>query len=92
MKRLLTIMTLAVVTCFSTLTANADVYVRGYYRNNGSYVQPHYRSNPDSSFSNNWSTHPNTNPYTGKQGTRRTLPHNNGSFSPLMSHPHSWND
>ena len=54
-----------------TTVANADVRVRGYYRNNGTYVQPHYRSNPDGIRSNNWSTRGNVNPYTGKRGTRR---------------------
>ena len=44
--------------------------VRGYYRNNGTYVAPHYRSNPDSSRCNNYSTRGNVNPYTGAWGTR----------------------
>jgi len=48
------------------------VYVQGYYRSNGTYVQPHYRSNPDGYFYNNWSTYPNINPYTGRMGTRLT--------------------
>ncbi len=43
--------------------------VRGYYKKNGTYVQPHYRSTPDSSKLNNWSTKGNVNPYTGKKGT-----------------------
>jgi hypothetical protein len=43
---------------------------RGYHRRDGTYVQPHIRSAPDSSY-NNWSTHPNVNPYTGQQGTRQ---------------------
>lgn len=47
-----------------------DVYVDGYYRDNGTYVQPHYRSAPDNSYNNNWSVSPNVNPYTGQQGTR----------------------
>ena len=51
--------------------AFADVSVRGYYRSNGTYVQPHYRSNPDGNFGNNWSTYGNVNPYTGKTGTKR---------------------
>ena len=50
--------------------AFADTYVRGYYRKDGTYVQPHYRSSPDKSYNNNWSTKPNVNPYTGKRGTR----------------------
>jgi hypothetical protein len=46
-----------------------DVSVNGYTRKDGTYVAPHFRSAPDSSFNNNWSTSPNVNPYTGQQGT-----------------------
>ncbi len=53
------------------LQSSADEAVRGYYRKDGTYVAPHYRSSPDSSYNNNWSTSPNVNPYTGKQGTRQ---------------------
>ena len=48
-----------------------DVSVKGYFRRDGTYVQPHMRSAPDSSYNNNWSTYPNVNPYTGQQGTRQ---------------------
>jgi hypothetical protein len=41
-----------------------------YYRKGGIYVSPHYRSNPNGSVRNNWSTYPNINPYTGEQGTK----------------------
>ncbi len=47
----------------------AQVYVDGYYRKDGTYVQPHYRSNPDGNPYNNWSFPGNTNPYTGKVAT-----------------------
>ena len=53
-----------------------SVYVRPYYRSNGTYVQPHYRSWPDGNFYNNWSTYPNFNPYTGQQGSRYYPPRN----------------
>lgn len=56
-----------------SLTCYADVSVNGYYRKDGTYVRPHMRSNPDSSFRNNWSTVGNINPYTGKKGTK-TVP------------------
>lgn len=46
-----------------------DVHVDGYTRQNGTYVQPHHRTAPDSSPFNNYSTYGNTNPYTGRQGT-----------------------
>ena len=48
-----------------------DVSVKGYFRRDGTYVQPHMRSAPDSSYNNNWSTSPNVNSYTGQQGTRQ---------------------
>ena len=48
----------------------ADTWVNGYYKSNGTYVQGHYRSSPDSYRNNNWSTSGNTNPYTGQKGTR----------------------
>lgn len=43
-----------------------DVDVRGYFRRDGTYVRPHYRSVPDGNPYNNWSYPGNVNPYTGK--------------------------
>ncbi|WP_291908775.1 SH3 domain-containing protein [Chitinophaga sp. CB10] len=43
-----------------------QVKVSGYYRKDGTYVQPHYRSSPDGNPYNNWSYPGNVNPYTGK--------------------------
>jgi hypothetical protein len=40
--------------------------VRGYYRKDGTYVQPHQRTNPDGDRSNNYSSPGNYNPNTGK--------------------------
>ncbi|MGH6936985.1 MAG: hypothetical protein ACRED2_12560 [Methylocella sp.] len=48
--------------------ASADTYVNGYYRNDGAYVAPHYRSSPNGSTFDNYSTRGNTNPYTGDRG------------------------
>ena len=48
----------------------ADTSVGGYFRQDGTYVQPHHRSAPESTPLNNWSTQPNVNPYTGQPGTR----------------------
>lgn len=55
-------------------SAYADTYVRGYTRKDGTYVQPHYRSSPDSNPYNNWSTRGNVNPHTGEPGTRNVAP------------------
>ena len=54
--------------CLNSLFA--DVFVRGHYRGNGTYVQPHYRSNPNGLKHDNWSTKGNINPYTGERGKR----------------------
>lgn len=48
-------------------TVNADEYVRGYHRKDGTYVQPHYRSDSDGSPYNNYSYPGNVNPHTGKR-------------------------
>jgi len=58
----------AVIVC--TMPAMAQTHVDGHYRRDGTYVPPHYRSNPDSSRLNNWSSQGNVNPYTGQQGTQ----------------------
>lgn len=42
--------------------------VSGYYRKDGTYVQPHYRTTPNSTRMDNWSTRGNVNPFTGKKG------------------------
>ena len=49
-------------------SAFADVYVQGYTKDNGTYVNPYHRSSPNQSTSDNYSTKGNTNPYTGQQG------------------------
>ncbi len=50
---------------------NADAaYTRGYVRSNGTYVSGYYRTNPDSTRINNYSTRGNVNPFTGKAGTK----------------------
>jgi len=52
------------------VAADAQTRVRGYFRSNGTYVQPHYRSSPNSTTLDNYSTRGNVNPYTGRPGTR----------------------
>jgi hypothetical protein len=62
----------------SIVGASAQVHVDGYYRKDGTYVQPHWRSSPNSTASVNWSTRSNVNPYTDQVGTG-----NNDAPSPL---------
>lgn len=56
-------------------TNSSHVYVQPYTRSNGTQVQGHYRTAPNSTNRDNFSTIPNSNPYTGKQGN--ILPDNN---------------
>lgn len=44
--------------------------VQGHTNSNGSYTQPHYQSNPNSTQLDNYGTRGNTNPFTGQTGTR----------------------
>ena len=71
LKRLAVSLVLS-ITIFSAMSSwvAADVFVPGYLKGNGTYVQPHYRSDPDGIRSNNWSYRGNRNPYTGKIGRR----------------------
>lgn len=48
---------------------SSDVWVNGYYRNDGTYVSGYWRSAPDGDPTNNFSYPGNTNPYTGKTAT-----------------------
>lgn len=46
------------------------VKVKGSYTKKGTYKQSHYRTSSNKSKADNWSTKGNTNPYTGKKGTK----------------------
>lgn len=66
----------AVITAVFMLSASstpvdAASRVRGYTKSNGTYVQPYYRSSPNSSKFDNYSSRGNYNPYTGKRGSSR---------------------
>ncbi len=49
--------------------AQSSHWVNGYERSNGTYVQGHEQSNPNSTKLDNYSTQGNVNPYTGQTGT-----------------------
>lgn len=60
-----------VVAVAAALTAPlcvADDYVNGYVRDDGTYAQGHWRSSPNSTRLDNYSTRGNVNPYTGEIG------------------------
>ena len=43
---------------------------KGYIKKDGTYVAPSHATNPNKSKADNYSSKGNTNPYTGKEGTR----------------------
>lgn len=50
--------------------AKGSTSVKGYTKKSGTYVAPHKRTAPNKTKSDNYSTKGNTNPYTGKKGTK----------------------
>ena len=44
--------------------------VDGYNRSNGTYVAPHYQTNPNTTQYDNYGSRGNVNPYNGAVGTR----------------------
>src|SRR2546421_7113315 len=94
MHRLLVWLLLAIVLFAPVAVAFAeDVFVNGYYRKDGTYVQPHMRSAPDSNPYNNYSTKGNVNPYTGQPGTKDpySTPSLGGSSGSTYSNPYPSN-
>lgn len=65
----------------------AQVWVRGYYRTDGTYVRPHYRSYPNDTVIDNYSFKGNYNPFTGERGTNYYRRH---PSSPYYEGPFFW--
>lgn len=61
------------------------VSVKGYVRKDGTYVAPHFRSAPDGTTLNNWSTQGNVNPFKGAPATKPT----SSSLPPVPASSHS---
>lgn len=83
MKKILsTLLIISILIIFAGSAFARDVRVKGYYRSNGTYVQPYYRTSPDNSILNNYSTKGNINPYTGSNGYKDPykLPSISGSY------------
>lgn len=54
----------------ATSFAQTSTYVSGYTNSNGTYVQGYYRTIPNNTQNDNYSTIGNVNPYTGSYGTK----------------------
>lgn len=73
MKKIKGFSTLIICLLITFSSIAKDVYVKGYYKNNGTYVAPHYRSAPNHTVNDNWTTYGNINPHTGEAGTKRVF-------------------
>ncbi len=62
------------ITAFLFAAANSfaqtSTYVSGYTNSNGTYVQAYYRTTPNTTRNDNYSTVGNVNPYSGTYGTK----------------------
>jgi hypothetical protein len=60
---------LACAIAFSGAAMAGGHAVKGYIKNDGTYVAPSIATNPNGTKLDNYSTKGNVNPYTGKVGT-----------------------
>lgn len=68
MRLLLALSLLAISTTVSVVAK--ETAVKGHTRKDGTYVEPHRPNEPNKTETDNYSTKGNTNPNTGKKGTR----------------------
>lgn len=59
---------LLLIICYSSFAQ--DVWVNGYYKSDGTYVDGYYKTNPNLTVNDNYSTIGNRNPYTGEWGDK----------------------
>lgn len=69
-KLLITLVLLIGLTLSSGSVEARTTRVRGYFKpSTGRYVAPHYKTTPNRTKFDNFSTKGNYNPYTGRKGT-----------------------
>lgn len=93
MKNLVAIVVILILGKVAWCQTNPNhVRVQGHTRTDGTYVQTHIRTAPNSTNRDNFSTKPNTNPYTGQAGwitpDNKPLPIYGGStYEPSTIYP-----
>ncbi len=80
MMRSITLAMVGLAALVGAGSAGADQYVSPYVRSDGTVVQGHMRSSPDSTRFNNYSTRGNTNPYTGQPGYKNPYAGSGGLY------------
>lgn len=90
MKKLLAAVVAAAAIAIISAPASADQYVHGYVKKDGTYVQGYYRTDPNNTRNDNYSTQGNVNPYTGQPGTK---PRDEDTYSnPYQQNPDPFSD
>lgn len=69
MKKIILLLPAVIFALVASTAFAASTSTKGYFKKDGTYVQPHKRTQADSSKFNNWSSKGNANPYTGKKGS-----------------------
>lgn len=88
-SRIASLAALIMIGTLSPVSGEArDAQVKGYIRNDGTYVQPHVRTSPNSSSFDNYSTQGNSNPYTGQRGSKPAFDDGSGYGSKRPSWDH----
>lgn len=85
MKILITFFLTIFCLTFLCQTNSKHVYVKPYTKSDGTQVEGHYRTSPNSTNTDNFSTKGNTNSYTGEPGYVR--PDNNALTYPSTTYP-----
>ena len=72
MKEFTAVFVILVVLGFASPVLAKTVRVNSYYKpSTGRYVMPSYRTSPNKTKIDNYSTKGNYNPYSGKKGTKK---------------------
>ena len=82
---------IAVVIFVATLSASAQVHVKGYYRSNGTHVQPHERTRPNYTVTDNYSYPGNYNPNDGRTTGGNNYPNSSSQSNNATSSPSTTN-
>ena len=70
MKKIIFCLAIVLSLVFITTVEAKTVKVKSYYKpSTGTYINSHYKTSPNKSKIDNFSTKNNYNPYTGKKGT-----------------------
>ncbi|MFZ3122170.1 MAG: hypothetical protein WA104_02220 [Thermodesulfovibrionales bacterium] len=74
MKKLILVLIVVLIPSFIFA---GDIYTRGHWKDTDhdgvkdTYIDPYHKTTPNNTKDDNYSTYPNYNPYTGKQGTQK---------------------